>query len=101
MVTDHKALVSFLKSRVLNKRLHGWVLDFDFEIVYRPGKDNQDADALSRQAWDSLEGDPCRADNDDVAVEGDSRLVQGDVGTTHIKTEEISSERNAKTESIT
>ena len=24
VVTDHKALVSFLKSRVLNKRLHGW-----------------------------------------------------------------------------
>ena len=104
VVTDHKALVSFLKSRVLNKRLHGWVLqllDFDFEIVNRPGKDNQDADALSRQAWDSLEGDPCRADDDDVAVEGDSRLVRGDVGTAHIKTEEISRERNAKTESIT
>ena len=53
-------------------------------------------------AWrDSLEGDPCRADDDDVAVEGDSRLVRGDVGTAHINTEEISRERNAKTESIT
>ena len=62
VVTDHQALVSFLKSRVLNKRFHGWVLqllNFDFEIVYRPGKDNQDADALSR--WDSCDRDPCRA----------------------------------------
>ena len=79
VVTDHKALVAFLKSRVLNKRLHGWVLqlldfDFDFEIVYRPGKDHQDADALSRQAWDSCDGDPCRA------VEGDCKVIPGRCG---------------------
>ena len=77
VVTDHKALVSFLKSRVLNKRLHGWVLqllDFDFEIVYRPGKDNQDADALSRQGWDSCHGDPCRT------AKGDCKLVPGRCG---------------------
>ena len=52
VVTDHNVLVAFLKSWVLNKELHGWVLqllDFDFEIVYRPGKDHQDADVLSRQ----------------------------------------------------
>ena len=61
VVTDHKALVSFLHSRVLNKRLHGWMLqllEYDFSIVYRPGAMNQDADALSRQAWNSSEGDP-------------------------------------------
>ena len=51
--TDHKALVSLLKSRVLNRRLQGWMLqllDFDFTIMYRPGKENADADALSRQS---------------------------------------------------
>ena len=82
MVTDHKALVSFLKSRVLNKRLHGWVLqllDFDFEIIYRPGKDNQDADALSRQAWDSCDGDPCHAAMGGAA-EDDCKLVPGRCG---------------------
>ena len=60
VITDHKALVSFLHSRVLNRRLHGWMLQFleyDFTIQYRPGNMNQDADALSRQAWDSSEGD--------------------------------------------
>ena len=86
VVTDHKVLVSFLKSRVLNKRLHGWVLqllDFDFEIVYRPGKDNQDADALSRQAWDTKDGDPCRAVR--VQPRATASSVRGDVGTAHIK----------------
>ena len=35
VITDHKALVSLLHSRVLNRRLHGWVLqllEFDFTI---------------------------------------------------------------------
>ena len=56
--TDHQALVSLLKSKRLNRRLHGWVLkllDFHFEIVYRPGRCNGDADGLSRQAWCILE----------------------------------------------
>ena len=54
VVTDHRALVYLLQSRRLNKRLHGWMLkllDFCFEIQYRPGSKNQDADGLSRQAW--------------------------------------------------
>ena len=83
MVTDHKALVSLLKSRNLNKRLHGWVLkllDFNFEITYRPGKDHQDADGLSRQAWDSNEGDPlCHHGSEEQSrLTGSS--VGGDVG---------------------
>ena len=89
VVTDHKALVSFLHSRVLNRRLHGWMLqllEYDFTIVYRPGAMNQDADALSRQAWSSSEGDPWRP----AAVEAEEiqlrtatkvSVVGGDVGT--------------------
>ena len=96
VVTDHKALVSFLHSRTLNRRLHGWLLQllqFDFVIVYRPGRENLDADALSRQAWDSREGDPCKQ----AAVDGQEddqdktklrtaliSVVGGDVGTAHI-----------------
>ena len=59
--TDHQALVALLKSKTLNKRLYGWMLkllDFDFEVLYRPGKDHLDADCLSRQAWDSMEEGP-------------------------------------------
>ena len=98
VITDHQALVSLLKSRILNRRLHGWVLqllDYDFSISYRPGKDNADADCLSRQAWESQEGDPWRP-ADSLEEQKESRkesrttgqilLVGGDVGTEpHIK----------------
>ena len=87
--TDHKALVSFLHSRVLNRRLHGWVLQllqFDFEIIYRPGSENSDADALSRQAWDSRSGDPWQLEAEGESEDAGLRpalsfLVGGDVGT--------------------
>ena len=58
VLTDHRALVSLMKSRVLNRRLQGWMLqlqDYTFTILYRPGKENTDADAFSRQAWSSVE----------------------------------------------
>ena len=92
MKTDHKALVAFLHSKVLNRRLYGWIIqlqEFDFVIEYRPGGDNADADALSRQSWDSSEGDPWRPA---VVEEGEQQQlmlrpavkpweVGGDVGT--------------------
>ena len=90
VVTDHKALVAFLHSRALNKRLYGWMtqlMQFDFEIVYRPGVDNADADALSRQAWDSGEGDPWRPaavtgrEEEELREDPRSQAVGGDVGT--------------------
>ena len=61
VVTDHKALVSLLHSRTLNRRLHGWMLqllEYDFSIAYRPGREHADADALSRQAWDTRKDGP-------------------------------------------
>ena len=98
VLTDHKALVSFLKSRVLNKRLQGWMLQllqYDFSIIYRPGVEHLDADALSRQAWKSSEGDPWRpaavlqreelrdvVDSTGLRAAPNSQLVGGDVGTT-------------------
>ena len=100
VVADHKALVSFLHSRVLNKRLHGWMLqllEFDFTITYRPGTLNQDADALSRQAWDTREGDPWNPARQEVE-ESELRaatvisVVGGDVGTgaaAHIKKQDV------------
>ena len=88
VVTDHKALVSILSSRVLNRRLHGWVLqllEYDFCVTYRPGLENGDADALSRQAWDSRSGDPWQQEDVGVADEHGLRTAQsfvvgGDVG---------------------
>ena len=78
--TDHQALVSLLKSKRLNRRLQGWVLklmDFHFEIIYRPGRLNGDADGLSRQAWCNLEVDG--EEFEQLRTAGVSRFG-GDVG---------------------
>ena len=52
--TDHRALQYLHSSRHLNARLTRWALklqSYSFNIRYRPGKSNQNADGLSRQAW--------------------------------------------------
>lgn len=52
--TDQKALSFLHSAKHVNGRLAGWALrlqHYSFSITYRPGKDNQNADALSRQAW--------------------------------------------------
>ena len=94
VITDHKALVSLLHSRVLNRRLHGWVLqllEFDFEVEYRPGLEHGDADALSRQAWDTRSGDPWKQEGGGDGVPGlrpaPSLVVGGDVGMNPTETE--------------
>ncbi len=51
VVTDHQALTALMSSKTLNRRLQGMAMQFDFEIVYRPGDENLNADGLSRQAW--------------------------------------------------
>ena len=55
--TDHKACTALLTSPVLNPRLKRMTLylqDKDLNILYRPGKDSGNADALSRQFDDTL-----------------------------------------------
>ena len=86
-MTDHKALVQLMSSKKLNKRLHGWALqlmDFEFEIVYKPGNTHQDADGMSRQGWENDEEE----EQEQVQVQADDRQtrtsdvkVGGDVGT--------------------
>ncbi len=56
IVTDHRALTFLSKKESLNGRLARWMeimRQFEYHIVYRPGKANSNADALSRQAWSS------------------------------------------------
>ena len=52
LVTNHKSLKWIFTQPDLNMRQRRWVeflQEFSFEIKYRPGKENQAADALSRR----------------------------------------------------
>ena len=49
--TDHKGLTFFKTQADLNRRQRRWqeiLADYDYTIEYKPGKQNQVADALSR-----------------------------------------------------
>ena len=51
VITDHKALEYFMKSRLLSRRQARWsefLSRFNFKICYRPGSQNGIADVLSR-----------------------------------------------------
>ncbi|KAJ0391696.1 hypothetical protein P43SY_010532 [Pythium insidiosum] len=51
VITDHVALKWLMTAKEPNKRLHRWALslqEYNFTIVYRPGKSNVVPDALSR-----------------------------------------------------
>jgi hypothetical protein len=57
--TDHKNLEYFMSKKLLNRRQARWselLSRFTYEIVYRPGKSNRQADALTRRPGDLPEG---------------------------------------------
>ena len=67
--TDHKALEALQTSRKLTGCLARWALSlqqYHFVVQYKPGKMNQDADSLSRQAWDGA-GEECL--DEDIELE--------------------------------
>ncbi|PHJ20278.1 gag-pol polyprotein, partial [Cystoisospora suis] len=50
--TDHATLSRILKQRQVNPRLGYWldkILDFNIEVIYKPGRQNVVADAISRR----------------------------------------------------
>ena len=52
LYTDHRNLEYFNTTKVLNRRQHRWVeflQQFNFRVVYREGRLDQKADALSRR----------------------------------------------------
>ena len=55
VITDHKALEYFMRSRLLSRRQARWsefLSRFNFKICYRPGTQNGPADTLSRPPGD-------------------------------------------------
>jgi len=57
--TDHKNLEFMTKSKTLNRRQFRWAMfleDFNLKLVFRPGKKNGLADALSRYDDGDSEG---------------------------------------------
>ncbi len=50
--TDHRSLKYFLEQRLSSPQQNKWLakmLGYDYEIIYKKGKDNRVVDALSRQ----------------------------------------------------
>jgi hypothetical protein len=65
--TDNRALTWLFKSKELDGKIARWVMaimEFDFDIEHRPGKDNTIADALSR----SFEYDPVECTLEDLQL---------------------------------
>jgi hypothetical protein len=59
LITDHKNLEYFMTKKLLNGRQARWsefLIWFDYVILYRPGKSNEKADALTRRLGDLPEG---------------------------------------------
>ena len=75
--SDHKNLTYFQTARVLNRRQARWaqfLTRFDFKIIFRPGKQQGKADALSRRSYLALRpGDPA-FDNQKQILLGPSKL---------------------------
>jgi hypothetical protein len=75
--SDHKNLTYFQTVRVLNRRQARWVqflTRFDFKIIFRPGKQQGQADSLSRRSYLAPRlGDPA-FDNQKQILLGPTKL---------------------------
>lgn len=55
VITDHRALEYFMSTKKLTRRQARWaelLSQYNFQIIYRPGRLNERADALSRRSQD-------------------------------------------------
>lgn len=75
--TDHRSLEVFMKTKVLTSKQVRWMeylSDFNFQINYTAGKDNQKADILSRREQDLAAQDLVKKDSRSRTFLGPSRL---------------------------
>jgi hypothetical protein len=72
VLSDHKNLEYFTTTKLLNRRQARWsqfLSQFNFQIVYRPGKTGGKPDALSRRSGDlPKEGDEYSAENLSIVI---------------------------------
>jgi hypothetical protein len=90
IVTDHIALKWLMTAREPAGRLHRWALtlqEYDFDIQYRPGKENHVADALSRG--------PAPAASGDTVNEPEQTADDPAIGVAEVRTVELAVERGA------
>jgi len=67
--SDHKALIHWKTQPKLNNRQVRWselLADYNYTIVYKPGKDNQVADCLSRNPAHALNNNVTTVSTDDI-----------------------------------
>ncbi|GET04491.1 putative integrase core domain protein [Rhizophagus clarus] len=58
IITDHAALKGLMNAKILKGRKARWVIElqqYDFEVIHRNGKENKNADALSRLKYEKGE----------------------------------------------
>ncbi|KAE8976799.1 hypothetical protein PR001_g25316 [Phytophthora rubi] len=95
LVTDHAALNWLMTSKDLTGRVHRWALqlqEYDFEIVYRPGKDSFVVDALSRAPVRTVVG--CGANT--APTGGEGQVVDGEIAAEQAKDKTVQSLKNKK-----
>lgn len=71
VITDHKALVWLNKTKDTNAKLGRWALElqnFEFDIIYKEGAKNQNADAISRIPY------PIEDDKNDIEQDNDKSI---------------------------
>jgi len=69
---DHRALLAVLTNMSPNARMdtwHLWLSEYTYEIRHKPGKDHNDADALSRLPTEGLDSNPLDEDIPVLAIE--------------------------------
>ena len=70
ILTDHKPLKFIFSTKDPAPRLARWIIrmsNFDFEIDYKPGKENQNADALSRLSANDSDNEG-KETNEDIMI---------------------------------
>jgi hypothetical protein len=83
IVTYHVALKWLMTCKEPAGRLHRWALtlqEFDFEVVYRPGRENSVTDALSRGPVQADDAEGAEAETEEKVPPSGSRnnsLSQG------------------------